>query len=150
MLCEALAWLTRNVGNDAGIALDALADEIQSRMSDHAGFICHVDEVAPALAAARQLNRRIAAEGVNIAEPRKISEGVLRVQTALLSEAVLCALAHYIGQGGGSRGARMLCAGDGTHTPEARLGALDGYRFLAEKEAQRQEKIVLRYDRRAA
>ena len=40
----------------------------------------------------------------------------------------------------------MLCADQGTHTTETRLGPLDGYRFLAEKETQRQEKILLRYD----
>lgn len=144
-LRDALAWLRRNVGNSAGIALDALASEVQGRMSDCAGFICRAGEVAPALAAARELNRRIAERGVNIAEARHLSEGVLRVQTALLSEAVLCALDHYIGQGGGSRGARMLCADDGTRTPDARRGRLDGYRFLAENEAQRQQKILLRY-----
>ena len=62
-----------------------------------------------------------------------------------MSEAVLCALDHYIRQGGGSRGARMLCAKEGTHAPDSRLGPLDDYRFLAEKETHRQEKILLRY-----
>ena len=146
VLRSSLTWLDHNVGNTDGIALDDLASEIQERMSDHAGFVCHVDEVPSALAAAGELNRRIAREGVNINEPRKLSEGILRVQTALLSEAVLCALDYYIHRGGGSRGARMLCADQGTHTPETRLGLLDGYRFLAEKETQRQEKILLRYD----
>ncbi len=145
VLHASLAWLARNVGNAGGIALDALAEEIQSRMSDCAGFVCRVDDVAAALAAARQLNQRIAAEGINIAEARHISEGVLRVQTALLSEAVLCALDHYIRQGGGSRGARMLCSDQGTRAPDSRLGALDDYRFLAENETQRQEKMLLRY-----
>ncbi len=144
-LQHSLTWLERNVGNSGGIALAALADEVQARMSDCAGFICHVDDVAPALTAARRLNQRIADEGVNIAETRHLSEGVLRVQTALLSEAVLCALDHYIGQGGGSRGARMLCAKEGTRAPDSRLGSLDDYRFLAEKETHRQEKILLRY-----
>ena len=144
-LHQPLAWLRRNVGNSAGIALDVLASEVQSRMSDCAGFVCRAGDVAPALAAARQLNRRIAEHGVNIVEPRQISEGVLRAQTALLSEAVLCALDHYVGRGGGSRGARMLCAEHGTETPDARSGRLDGYRFLAEQPALRNEKILLRY-----
>ena len=145
ILRKSLAWLQRNVGNSDGIALDALACEVQTRMSDCAGFICRAGDVAPALAAARKLNQKIAERGVNIAEPRQLSEGVLRVQTAWLSEAVLCALDHYIAHGGGSRGARMLCADDGTKTPDSRLGRLGGYRFLAENEAQRSEKILLRY-----
>ncbi len=142
---NALGWLGRNVDNAKGIALDALAEEIQTRMSDCAGFICHVDDVAPALQAARQLNRRIAETGVNVDEPRHLSEGILRAQTALLSEAVLCALDHFIRQGGGSRGARMLRSQAGTRAPLSRLGPLEDYRFLAENETQRQEKIILRY-----
>ena len=144
-LRDSLDWLQRNVGNSDGLELDALARETQMRMSDFAGFICHAAEVAQALDAARQLNQRISEQGVNIAEPRKLSEGVLRTQTALLSEAVLCALDHYIRHGGGSRGARMLCASNGRQTPVARLGPLDDYRFLSEREEQRQRKILLRY-----
>lgn len=144
-LDRSLQWLRRNVGNAEGLSLDALAEEVQARMSDHAGFICHVDDVAPALMAARRLNQRIVNEGVNITGPEHISEGFLRAQTALLSEAVLHALDYYIRLGGGSRGARMLCAEDGTEAPDARLGRLDAYRFLAEKEVHRDKKIILRY-----
>jgi hypothetical protein len=39
----------------------------------------------------------------------------------------------------------MLCAEQGTHAPDSRLGRLDGYRFLAENESHRQKKILLRY-----
>jgi len=145
-LQKSLAWLRRNVDNAQGINLDQLAQEIQARMSDHAGFICQVDEVPAALQDAHELNAKIAQQGVHINEPRKLSEGILRTQTALLSEAVLCALDYYIRQGGGSRGARMLCAGQGTHTPDSRLGSLDKYRFLAEIETHRQEKILLKYN----
>jgi hypothetical protein len=115
-------------------------------MSDKAGFVCHVNEVAPALQAARALNQRIAQQGVHIAEARRLSEGLLRVQMALLSEAVLTALDFYIGQGGGSRGARMLCDTRGPQQPQARQANLQAYRFLAEQEQRRREKIILRYD----
>lgn len=142
---SALAWLRRNMGNREGFALDELAADVQGRMSDHAGFVCHIEEVHGALEAARVLNRKIAERGVNIDEARHLSEGVLRVQTALLSEAVLAALDHYIRDAGGSRGARMLCATNGTSTPSSRLGDLDQYRFLPEDPAHRQEKILLRY-----
>lgn len=144
-LRPALAWLRRNLGNRDGVEIDALASEVQARMSDSAGFVCRADDVAAALAAARRLNRRIAEHGVNIGEARRLSEGVLRAQTALVSEAVLCALDHYIARGGGSRGARMLCAEHGSKTPDARCGRLEAYRFLAEQPAQRGEKILLRY-----
>ncbi len=146
-LKRSLAWLERNFGNASGIDLAALASETQNRMSDCAGFICRADEVPAALAAARQLNERIHAVGVNIGDAKHLSEGVLRVQTAWLAEAVLAALDSYIKAGGGSRGARMLCAAHGNQTPDSRGGALDAYRFIAENGAQRQEKILVRYDR---
>jgi hypothetical protein len=41
--------------------------------------------------------------------------------------------------------ARMLCAEQGMHAPDSRLGRLDGYRFLAENESHRQGKILQRY-----
>jgi succinate dehydrogenase / fumarate reductase, flavoprotein subunit len=144
-LDRSLEWLGRNVGNTKGIELEVLAEEVQTRMSEYAGFVCQVDEVFPALLAAQKLNQRIAVEGVNIKGPEHISEGVLRVQTALLSEAVLSALNYFIRQGGGSRGARMLCSKDGCDVPSVRMGRLDNYRFLPENPAQRQEKIILRY-----
>ena len=39
----------------------------------------------------------------------------------------------------------MLCSGDGEQAPSSRLGTLDGFRFLPENPAHRQEKILLRY-----
>ena len=144
-LRRALDWFARNVGNEDGLALDDVALEIQARMSDHAGFICHADAVPAALEAARALNRRIAERGVRVADHKHIYEGILRTQTALLSEAVLHALDHYIRDGGGSRGARMLCTDGGMQAPSSRLGPLDGFRFLPEDPAHRQEKILLRY-----
>lgn len=144
-LRDSLKWLERNLGNSGGVTLSELASEVQGRMSDCAGYVCHVDDVAPALLEARRLNRKIAEEGVHIPEPRFLSEGLARVQTALLSEAVLCALDHYIRQGGGSRGARMLRGERGTNVPASRLGPLDEYRFLAEDESHRRRKILIRY-----
>ena len=145
-LNKAQNWLQRQCHNPDGIPLEVLESEVQNRMSDHAGFICHVREVPAALKAAQELNQRLAREGVNLGEPRKLSEGVLRTQMALLSEAVLSALDYFIRQGGGSRGARMLCAEQGENAPDTRLGTLADYRFLAEKDAHKQEKILLRYD----
>ena len=98
-----------------------------------------------ALTAARALNQKIAEEGVYVPEMRKLTEGVLRVQTAWLSEAILCALDYYIKDGGGSRGARMFCSKNGVEKPDARVEKLDVYRFVPEKSEHRHEKILLRY-----
>ena len=142
----ALSWFDRNVGNNDGLALDEVAQATQARMSDHAGFICQVDAVSGALAAARDLNREIATRGVNITDHKGMSEGILRVQTARLAEAVLFALDYYIRDGGGSRGARMLCSDDGGQIPLSRNGALKAFAFLPENLNHREDKLLLRYE----
>ena len=144
-LQKALDWLRANQHNPGGVGIDTLAREVQNRMSDYAGFVCPAAAVPEALAAAQALNQRLARQGIDPGEPRKLAEGVLRVQTALLSEAVLAALDFYIRQGGGSRGARMLCAENGENAPQTRLGVLTEHRFRSEKDAHKQEKILLRY-----
>ena len=145
-LAKALAWFGRNnAENRDGLLLQEVAREIQDRMSDHAGYICHVDSVAGALEAARDLNRRVAERGVNVPDYTHLYEGILRTQTALLSEAVLSALDFYIRDGGGSRGARMLCDKAGVPVPSSRLGALEEFRIRPENTGHRAEKILVRY-----
>jgi succinate dehydrogenase / fumarate reductase, flavoprotein subunit len=65
---------------------------------------------------------------------------------AIVSEAVLAALAFYIGRGGGSRGARTVCSPNGERVPLARTGPLDDFRFLPERAEDRTEQIFVRLD----
>src|SRR5271157_4393152 len=82
----------------------------------------------------------------------KVERGKLRLralqwrQTALLSEAVLTALAFYIARGGGSRGAPAICAPEGDRVPEARIGALEDVRFVSERAEDRAEQIHVQFD----
>lgn len=119
--------------------------EIQQRMSDQAGFICRPEGVAEALAGARELNRRIAEQGVAVVHPNKAAVSYQWRQMALVSEAVLTALDHYIRQGGGSRGARAICSPRGEEVPHSRTGVLEDYRFLAEQPRHRQEQLRVTY-----
>ena len=64
---------------------------------------------------------------------------------ALVSEAVLRALEHYISHGGGSGGARAICSEQGTQCPEAHRKDLSRYRFIAERETDRDEKLVVSF-----
>jgi succinate dehydrogenase / fumarate reductase flavoprotein subunit len=100
--------------------------------------------VRSALAAARALNASIRQQGVAYDG----ASGALRAlqwrQTALLSEAVLTALAFFVEHGGGSRGARALCAPDGDRTPMARIGPLADFRFASERPEGRGEQIHVR------
>lgn len=61
-----------------------------------------------------------------------------------VSEAVLSALDYYISHGGGSRGARAICSGQGTRQPEASVEDLSRFRFVVEQDKDRKEKILVR------
>jgi succinate dehydrogenase/fumarate reductase flavoprotein subunit len=122
-----------------------VCDEVQSRMSDKAGFICHADEVEEALEKARALNQKIKTEGLSISK-NKIAHYFQWQQTALTSEALLTTLNHYIKSGGGSRGARAICSNKGTLIPSSNKTQLEEYRFIEEKESDRNIKNVLHYN----
>lgn len=136
----------RGLQNPDGIDAHAIRPQIQARMSDKAGFICQADAVDAALREAHELNAAIRVRGMAIDNPAQIANAVLWRQMALTSEAVLFALAHYVARGGGSRGARALCTASGTQTPLTRAGPLEDYRFLPERDEDRQRQLRVRYD----
>ena len=129
---------------DSPLGCEAIRDETQARMSDHAGVICSADAIAQALHAARALNARIAREGVAY----NGAAGALRAlqwrHMALAAEAVLAALDAYVQVGGGSRGARAILAGDGECAPVAHALSLEPYRFKQERARDRAEQIFVR------
>jgi succinate dehydrogenase/fumarate reductase flavoprotein subunit len=137
--------ISQNLLNEAGVSLAQIEADVQARMSDHAGFICQVEDIGDALHEAAGLNREIAARGICINSERDISAYFNWMHTALCSEAVLTALDHYVRNGGGSRGARALCSKAGTVTPVARNMDLEAYRFIEERAEDRNRKIVLVY-----
>lgn len=129
------------------LTMPTVRDEIQARMSDQAGFICPVGEIAGAAAAAGALHRRVVAEGIAVT-PERSAEAFRWRHMALLSEAVLTALDAYVQSGGGSRGARAYCEAAGTKLPQARSVDCSAWRFREEQLAQRREKLSLRWDGR--
>ncbi|HEY1783441.1 MAG TPA: FAD-binding protein [Roseiarcus sp.] len=131
---------------DGSIAAKSIRNEVQARMSDHAGVFCNGADVNAALAAARALNAAIRRDGVAYSSAAEAVRAMQWRQIALLSEAVLTVLALYIAQGGGSRGARAICAPDGDRAPETRTGAVEGARFVSERAADRAEQIHVRFD----
>ena len=141
-LGEAIAAISNGFG-DEGLDVEAIAREVQARMSDHAGFICTPEGVREALAGARRLNQRIRARGLRVGRAGQASRCWQWRHMALASEAVLASLDAYIEQGGGSRGARAILDPRGDKTPAARNGALDDFRFRAERARDRERKIVV-------
>ncbi|TVR42757.1 MAG: FAD-binding protein [Planctomycetota bacterium] len=127
------------------LAISAVREEIQGRMSEKAGFICQVDELPPALQAAQDLRRRIWQAGLAITRPSQAVDIFRWRHLALTSEAVLATLVHYVGLGGGSRGARAYLAADGEVTIHTRHGPLSDVRYRVEKPEHQQFKITVEW-----
>ena len=130
--------------SEDGLDWRDIAREVQARMSDHAGFVCSADGVVEALRQARELNARIRQRGVRFSRAEEAPRALQWRQMALVSEAVLTALAAYVASGGGSRGARAILDPAATETPATRQGALDAFRFRAERAEDRGKKIFVR------
>lgn len=127
------------------IQIDDLRDEIQKRMSENAGVICHEKKVAASLQAARQLNAKIAQHGIHAQGGAfDVVRALQWRHNALASEAVLMALDFFIQQGGGSRGARAICTSRGDQVPQTRCGPLEEFRFLSERMDDRSNQIHVR------
>lgn len=133
-------------GGDGAPSVRAVRDEVQARMSDAAGILCDAVSVRAALDQARALNARIAREGVACGRPAEAGRSVQWQQMALLSEAVLAALDHYIAAGGGSRGARAILDPAGEGLPVSAQGPLEDVRFRRERAEDRDRQIVVRFE----
>jgi succinate dehydrogenase / fumarate reductase flavoprotein subunit len=129
---------------DSALTVGAIRNDVQARMSDYAGILCNANDVGSALDAARALNESIRQQGIAYDGASGALRALQWQQTALLSEAVLTALAFFIEHSGGSRGARALCAPDGDRLPMARTGPLEDFRFAAERPEGRAEQIHVR------
>jgi hypothetical protein len=132
---------------DAGSPFSArqVREAVQARMSDAAGILCDAATVRGALAEARALNAGIRAKGVAFGRPSEVARALQWRQMALVSEAVLTALDHYIAGGGGSRGARAILDPAGEGLPMSAEGPLEEVRFRLERPADRATQIVLRF-----
>jgi succinate dehydrogenase / fumarate reductase flavoprotein subunit len=146
MIDEAVARILDILKADSPVTLKSIRKDVQDRMSDHAGVLCNAADVKQALVAARVLNESIRQQGIAYSGAPEALKALQWRQTALLSEAVLTALAFYIARGGGSRGARAICALTGDRVPEARIGVLDDARFVSERAGDRAEQIHVRFD----
>lgn len=144
VLAQGLASIAHILRPQAALRVDAIRSEVQSRMSDHAGMLCNADDVRAARAAGRALNTRIVQEGIGYARQAEALRALQWHQMALVSEAVLGALDHYITMGGGSRGARAICAPDGDGVPSARDVDLGAYRVRFERAEDRDTQLTVR------
>ncbi len=142
-VAAAVAQVTSVLQPNSRWTVKAVRADVQARMSDKAGIICHADAVAQALSAAQALNADIRAQGIAPARASEAARVVQWQQMALASEAVLTALHRYIQSGGGSRGARAICDAAGESLPMTGAGPLEAYRFRKDAALHREEQIVV-------
>jgi succinate dehydrogenase/fumarate reductase flavoprotein subunit len=141
---QALGQIEQVLRSGSPVNVRAVKDEVQARMSDHAGILCTPESVASALQAAVKLNQTIRDNGISFTRGGEIARVLQWQQMALASQAVLAALDFYVGHGGGSRGARAICDPKGEATPMARSGPLHDVRFRREREQDKVEQILVR------
>ena len=146
LIDEAVGRILDVLNADSPLTIKSICMNVQDRMSDHAGVLCNGRDVEAALSAARALNETIRQQGIAYSGAPEALRALQWRQTALLSEAVLTALTFYIARGGGSRGARAICAQEGDRVPEARVGPLEDVRFLSERAEDRSEQIHVRLE----
>ena len=142
----ALSDILAVLRSDSPIKVEAIRNEVQARMSDHAGIICTAADVQSSLAGASALNSAIRQRGVAFDGAYGAVRALQWRQMAIASEAVLAALSFYIERGGGSRGARTICSPDGNQVPLARTGPLTEFRFRSERAEDRAEQIPVRLE----
>ncbi|SCB57010.1 Succinate dehydrogenase/fumarate reductase, flavoprotein subunit [Rhizobium aethiopicum] len=141
-----IANLLSALRTESSLTVKAVRSAVQARMSEKAGIICDQGSVRQALIEARELNMQIRANGLAYGRAAEAVRAVQWRHMALASEAVLSALDFFIGQGGGSRGARAICDPSGELLPLASAGPLQAYRFRKESDAHREEQIVIRLE----
>ncbi|MBY5643983.1 FAD-binding protein [Rhizobium leguminosarum] len=141
-----IADLLAVLRTESPLTVKSIRSQVQARMSDKAGILCDQESVSGALIEARKLNAEIRANGVAYGRAAEAVRGVQWRHMALASEAVLSALYFFIRNGGGSRGARAICHAEGESLPLANSGPLQDYRFRKERQAHREQQIIVRLD----
>ena len=142
---EAVAGVLDALRNGSALKATAIRKEVHDRMSDHAGILCNAKDVSAAAEEAHALNESIRQQGIAFDGANEALRALQWRQSAIASEAVLATLAFYLERGGGSRGARTICAPDGDRTPETRSGPLNEVRFVSERDEDRRVQIHVRF-----
>lgn len=144
-LMQINATIHQALHNAAGRPLSSLREEIQARMSDYAGFICHVENIRQAAQDARNLLASLSHDALSIQHLAEIPGLFMWRQQTLASAAILTTLEEFIAAGGGSRGARIILDPQGSCLPLTRHGPFSQWRFRPEREEDKNTKLTIHY-----
>lgn len=98
-LMQINATIHQALHNAAGRPLSSLREEIQARMSDYAGFICHVENIRQAAQDARNLLASLSHDALSIQHLAEIPGLFMWRQQTLASAAILTTLEEFIAAG---------------------------------------------------
>ncbi|EAA8474025.1 FAD-binding protein [Salmonella enterica subsp. enterica] len=144
-LMQINATVHQALHNATGRALSSLREEIQARMSDYAGFICHVENISQAAQDARNLLASLSHDALSIQHLAEIPGLFMWRQQTLASAAILTMLEEFVAAGGGSRGARIILDPQGSCLPLTRHGPFSQWRFRPEREEDKNTKLTIHY-----
>ncbi|EPB0511766.1 FAD-binding protein [Salmonella enterica subsp. enterica] len=144
-LMQINATIHQALHNAAGRPLSSLREEIQARMSDYAGFICHVENIRQAAQDALNLLASLSHDALSIQHLAEIPGLFMWRQQTLASAAILTMLEEFIAAGGGSRGARIILDPQGSCLPLTRHGPFSQWRFRPEREEDKNTKLTIHY-----
>lgn len=144
-LMQINATIHQALHNAAGRPLSSLREEIQARMSDYAGFICHVENIRQAAQDARNLLASLSHDALSINHLAEIPGLFIWRQQTLASAAILTMLEEFVAAGGGSRGARIILDPQGSCLPLTRHGPFSQWRFRPEREEDKNTKLTIHY-----
>jgi len=139
----AIAEIAVRLNPESYFKISAVRHDVQTRMSENAGIICHPDAVKKAASDACALNTRLRENGISYDRPAEAARALQWHHMATASEAVLRALDYFIANGGGSRGARAVCTSDGQGIPMSKDGPITDFRFRLEQPAHKDEQIIV-------
>ncbi|EBE7905550.1 FAD-binding protein [Salmonella enterica] len=144
-LMQINATIHQALHNAAGRPLSSLREEIQARMSDYAGFICHVENIRQAAQDARNLLASLSHDALSIQHLAEIPGLFMWRQQTLASAAILTMLEEFVAAGGGSRSARIILDPQGSCLPLTRHGPFSQWRFRPEREEDKNTKLTIHY-----
>lgn len=145
VLSDVSLVIRQALDNSNGMGLREVRNDIQNRMSDHAGFLCSADSISLAREQADMLREQVYGGGLKIGHMAEVSELFMWRHLALTSAAVLTMLEQYVQQGGGSRGARIILDKEGECVPQTRNGICEEWRFRPEREEDKHHRMVIQF-----
>ena len=132
--------------NSNGIGLQELKQKVQTLMSEKVAFICNLGGLQEALNTVDQLIESVRKDGITVKHNSQLFSVFEWKNLLIEAKAIIESLIFYISNGGGSRGARVICSERASYIPQSSNENLSEFRIVPENVVKRNEIIVAKYD----